>query len=208
MSRYPSCRHWATLIESLGHPPNADSIFARLIELYSEPHRAYHNLNHIVSMLDERARINDQQIDVALAIWFHDAIYDPRAKDNEERSAMLAEEAIAKMGLAPELGKQVRGLIMATKHTGPPSDEPAKLIVDLDLMILGAPEDEFDRYEMAIRKEYDGAPEEDFREARARILKSFLDRPTIFFTQRFQNAYEAAARRNLARSIERLQPVR
>lgn len=65
----------------------AERVFDGLMELYSEENRAYHNLLHIdrmLSWLDESGEASDA---VELAIWFHDAIYDPQGSQNEAKSA-------------------------------------------------------------------------------------------------------------------------
>lgn len=198
-------RHWESLMAGFQNPPNAESVYCELLARYAESHRAYHNLAHIVAMLDELERINRHAPEVALAVWFHDAIYEPIAKDNEQQSAALAVKAIESMGLAKEIGSRVSQLIEATTHTDSPLDEPARLLVDLDLMILGSPDDEFNRYEEAIRREYAWVPDSTYRAARVRILQSFLDRPSIYNTDMFVDRFDAAARRNLSRSIAVLQ---
>lgn len=156
-------------------------------------------------MLDELQQMGGIGRDLDLAIWFHDAIYDSKSKDNEEMSSQLAMESIRKIGLTDRLGHSVISLIMTTKHTAQPTSETAQLLVDLDLMVLGKSEQEFDLYEEGIRKEYDWVPEPDFCAGRASILQSFLDRPSIYSTELFRSKYESAARANLKRSLNRLQ---
>ena len=69
--------------------------FNKLIATYSEKQRAYHTLQHLYEclvLLDLiRADLKDAHA-VELAIWFHDAVYDPQAKDNELKSAELFEQ--------------------------------------------------------------------------------------------------------------------
>lgn len=203
-----NCRdHWASLMERLGNPTNAEAVYTKLIELYSEPHRAYHNLSHINMLLDEHREIECQHLELELAIWFHDAIYNPRAKDNEDRSATLAFNSIIDFGLSIGMANQVEKLIMATKHVELPKDDAARLLVDLDLMSLGGSEAEFDVNSAAIRKEYEHVPLADYCKERCRILQSFLDRPTIYSTRLFQEKYEESARANLRREIARLQEL-
>lgn len=64
--------------------------------LYEGRDRHYHNLAHIEAMLalagEYRKLLGDPEA-VEAAIWFHDAVYDSRAKDNEAQSAALAEKA-------------------------------------------------------------------------------------------------------------------
>ncbi len=80
-------RLWRQVSTATGDP---QSIYRELASLYSQPHRYYHNLHHIAECLaefDSVRHLASQPVAVELAIWFHDAIYDTRAQDNEERSA-------------------------------------------------------------------------------------------------------------------------
>jgi len=176
-----------------------------VIAAYAEPHRHYHTGEHIartLGLLDgvrERLR---RPAEAELAVWLHDVIYDPRASDNEARSADFAARLLAGSGAAPEAAGAVRALIMATRHEAPPEDADARYVVDADLSILGAPAAEFDRYEGQVRREYAFVPETNWRARRPRILRRFLDRARIYATAEFAHL-EAPARDNLARSLRR-----
>jgi predicted metal-dependent HD superfamily phosphohydrolase len=139
------------------------------------------------------------------AIWFHDVIYDPTRGDNEERSADLAVQALQKMGADEQSVAAVKGLILDTRHVAPAASADGRLLVDIDLSILGRPADEFDTYEQAIRREYAYVPDEAFASGRARILRGFLAREWIYATELFRERYEMAARENLRRSLARLE---
>jgi predicted metal-dependent HD superfamily phosphohydrolase len=171
----------------------------RLVARYAEPRRRYHTLEHIRHCLREfdpaMARDPDS---VELAIWYHDAVYDPRRSDNEERSAALL------LAEFPE-ARRAADLVLVTKHHRP-ADPDAELLVDIDLAILGQRPERFDRYERRIREEYDWVPESVFREKRAALLRAFLRRRRIYRTPSFRSRYEAAARANLARSLASLAP--
>jgi predicted metal-dependent HD superfamily phosphohydrolase len=174
---------------------------------YEEPHRAYHTLRHIAHCLDELESARGLAADplaVEMALWYHDAVYDPRAKDNEERSADLAARASAAMGLAAGFGARVAGLIFVSTHRAPAADPDPKLFADIDLSILGQAPEAFDEYERQVRVEYSWVPEPAFRAGRSAILRSFLERPSVYGTDFFRQKYEAAARQNLSRSIARL----
>jgi predicted metal-dependent HD superfamily phosphohydrolase len=178
-----------------------------LAELYEEPHRTYHKLAHIehcLSEFDDARELAEQPLEVEFAIWFHDAIYDPRANDNEERSAALAQEVARVIGLADGFGARVADLVLASKHTADPQGMDAEILVDVDLAILGASENLFDAYEAGIRKEYHFVPKMIFRVKRAQILKAFLDRKTIYSKAHFREKYEKRARENIKRSLARL----
>jgi predicted metal-dependent HD superfamily phosphohydrolase len=139
-----------------------------------------------------------------LAVWLHDVVYDPRATDNEERSADLAEGLLVAGGVAAAVAA-VRALILATRHAAPPEEHDARYVVDADLAILGADPAAFDRYEAQVRREYAHVPDAEWRERRPRVLRRFLDRERIYQTPEFARL-EAPARANLARSLLRLGP--
>lgn len=186
---------------------SAEQEFARLKTLYSEPHRFYHNLPHVNSCLTEldSARQIVQQPDlVEFAIWYHDAIYDSKAKNNEEESARLAYDVCLAAQLPKKFANGTRDLIIATKHNVVPQGIDARVLVDVDLSILGKTPEEFDEYEQNIRKEYSRVPEDQFRQGRSAILKMFLERDSIYLTDFFKGKYESQARVNLQRSIESL----
>lgn len=98
----------------------------------------------------------------------------------------------------------LEGMILVTKHSEAPQSGAEKVLVDIDLSILGQPEAVFDEYERNIRKEYEMVPDDQFRAGRAKVLESFLDRPTIYSTECFQQRYEERARANLVRSLAKL----
>ncbi|QKC97117.1 HD domain-containing protein [Mesorhizobium sp. NZP2298] len=181
--------------------------------LYRGEDRHYHNLTHIEAMLalagDYRASLQDPEA-VEAAIWFHDAIYDSKAKDNEARSAALAEKKLAGSTDAGRLNR-ISAMILATAtHQLPFFDNAAatrdaSLFLDMDLSILGSAPDAFDAYERAVRREYDWVEEPMWRAGRGAVLKDFLARPHIFHTQEFRQRFEPQAMLNMARSLETLQ---
>lgn len=179
----------------------------RVRTLYDQPPRAYHNWSHVEACLRELSAVRSLCADpdaLEVAIWLHDCIYDPQRHDNEEQSATLARKWLAELLAPSSFIDTVAQLILVTKHNAIPASPDGKLIVDIDLSILGQAPEVFDAYERAIRQEYSFVPDEAFRAGRTCILQGFLDRPKIYCTQSFQGRYERAARANLARSIEQL----
>ena len=147
-------RRWLETWAFLGRTP-PDGLLTELLHRYAEPHRAYHTIAHLLECFDrfdEASGLAERRGEVLLALWFHDAIYDPRASDNEERSARWAREVIAETGGSSEEGRRVEGLILSTKHEAlsPAGDSP--LLVDIDLAILGADAARFAEYESQIRR--------------------------------------------------------
>jgi len=181
--------------------------FERLRDLYSEPHRHYHNDQHIADCLNEfdlARKLVCEPLAVELAIWFHDAIYNPRAADNEEQSADLAVRFISETGIAKEYQSAVAQLVLATKHHDGSLHRDAGLMVDIDLSIFGQEPERFWKYEEQIRREYEWVPQDIFKAKRAEILERFLSRARIFGTEFFFAKYEKRARANLAESVQRL----
>lgn len=196
-------RAWHLL--SLG-PPGHD-VWDDLNRRYAEPHRAYHTLFHLeecFARFEEAEPLAERPGEVLVALWYHDAVYDTHAADNEARSAELAIGALGPTGADEATRHRVVDLILATRHDKAPHTGDAALIADIDLAILGASESRFEEYEAQIRREYSWVPEPLFRETRARLLSAWLDRPAIYATEQFRKRFEAPARRNLRRSVSRL----
>ena len=201
-------KKWIEFWQKLGVKNNPAPYFAELEGRYSESHRAYHNLAHVADCLEEFESAKNLVHDpaaVEMAIWYHDSVYDPRAKDNEEQSAGLAAKVGSEIGLPNPLNQQVNNLILATKKHDPSLDHDAAVMVDVDLSILGKEPRRFDEYENQIRQEYSWVSDEAFAAGRMAVLESFLTRPVIYSTESFRNKYEHQARENLKRSISKLQ---
>lgn len=196
--------HWraAWSAMGIGTPPIAlrDALLVR----YAEPHRRYHTLQHLGECLDafERERAHAQRPgEVALGLWFHDAIYDLQAHDNEGQSADWARDALRAAGIDEGAAQRVHDLIMATKHDAQPTDADARLLVDIDLAILGAPPARFAEYEQQIRAEYAQVPPDIFEPRRRLILARFLARDPLYQTPGLRARCEAQARINLRGAI-------
>jgi predicted metal-dependent HD superfamily phosphohydrolase len=185
-------------------PEAAGAAFADLARRYGEPHRHYHTLGHLAEVLRTVRELAPGDPDPALllAAWFHDVIYDPRAADNEERSAEHARTVLGSLGVPEAVRAETARLILLTRaHSAGPDDRAGQLLLDADLAILGAAEGAYDRYAAAIRREYAWVPEEDYRAGRRRVLESFMARPRLYNTEALCARAEAAARANLRREI-------
>lgn len=203
----PPFDRWARGWRQVTTTGEPQQVYDELVSRYSEPHRHYHNLRHIAECLaefDAAGQVGKDPVAVELAIWFHDAIYDTQAADNEERSAKLARERIAQAGGNAALSESVAALVLATKAHDPALHPDAPLLVDVDLSILGQPRERFQEYEAQIRREYNWVPEETFAAKRAEILVRFLARERIYATHHFFAKYEQQARTNLQNSIHKL----
>jgi predicted metal-dependent HD superfamily phosphohydrolase len=176
------------------------------LRCYRSEGRHYHTEHHIRAMLSLLAPLRHETRDaeaLEAAIWFHDAVYEPTAKDNETRSAVLAREQLTLAGWRHERIERVCGLIEYTaSHEIPPGDVDAALLMDLDLSILGAPPAAYDAYTAQIRSEYAHVPDPDFNVARLSFIRHILTRATIYQTRDFRDQWEIQARDNLAREVQ------
>lgn len=144
---------------------------------------------------------------VRLAAWFHDAVYLPDRSENEERSARLAERALAEAGVSDAKTAEVARLVRLTVTHDPADDDPdGQVLCDADLAILASPPSAYAAYTTAVREEYHFVPSDAFREGRAAILRQLLDLPRLFRTSHGTAEWEATARYNLTAELEMLSP--
>jgi predicted metal-dependent HD superfamily phosphohydrolase len=198
---------WQAGWQSLELPAPAAPRLAEVLARWDEPHRKYHTLQHLrecLALFDAHRDLAVHAGEVAIAIWFHDAVYETRRHDNEAESAAWAARVLAEAGASSEVVGRVRALIMATRHDGVVAGADARLLVDIDLAILGASPTRYAQYERQIREEYEHVPELLFREKRAEILRRFRAREPLFDTPAFVSAFESAAKANLVRAIAAL----
>ena len=180
------------------------AVFEKLCWAYEAPSRAYHNLTHIRNCLTDFDRWLgecDHPAVVELAIWFHDVVYDSRRPDNEQQSALLARDLLAEMKIAGWVSQDVQALILLTRHDSPAGSPNGRLIQDVDLAILATDPATFDRYEQAVRREYDWVEDRVFWPKRSDFLQSLLRRDQLFLTTSAFQTCEGPARHNLERSI-------
>ncbi|EKE77894.1 hypothetical protein [Gallaecimonas xiamenensis] len=186
--------------------PKGEAAFEALVAHYQEPHRHYHNLDHIQDCLALLDEVKDQLDDgdaVELALWFHDVIYDPKAKDNEAQSALWAQYWLTELGEAEDVVAKVAHLVRLTAHPAQPSSADEGYLLDLDLAILGADPQAFDRYQQQIREEYRHVPSLLYKAGRAKVLRSIARAPRLYHSNYFFERREKQARANLAAAIKR-----
>lgn len=181
--------------------------FETISAAYAEPHRHYHGTGHIAHCLQEfdvAKALFEHPREVELAIWFHDVVYDPKAADNEARSAARAVDMLTELEAPHSSIQMVEYFILSTRHLEQPPSPDARLLLDIDLSTLGQSRREYDFYESAIRSEYAWVPEGVYRNARRQILQGFIRRPRIFLSDFFFAKYESKARENIARALAAL----
>jgi predicted metal-dependent HD superfamily phosphohydrolase len=199
---------WRRLWGELGAREVNGGLFNQLVAAYSQQHRHYHTLQHLRECLahwDAAGTLARRPAEVELALWFHDAVYDARRDDNEERSADWAQRSVAAAGCDAGVGERVKALVLATKGHAPSDDPDTQLLLDIDLAILGASPERFAEFERQVRAEYEHVPADTYRAGRRRVLEGFRQRPRIYGTAAYHGALEQRARANLGQALAALQ---
>jgi predicted metal-dependent HD superfamily phosphohydrolase len=218
---------------ALGHAHGglscADDHLVRLLARYREPQRHYHTVAHLASVLGTaedlmgEVAVRDREA-VRLALFFHDAVYDPRSDTNESDSAALARAVLSELEVPTSRVDAVAGLVMATRHlargpaaeaSGPRTsgiatasvtgdrDIDTAVVLDADLAILAAEPSRYQAYAAGVRAEHAHVDEASWRTGRAALLRAFLERPAIYRTQPMLRE-EHRARANLAAELSGL----
>jgi predicted metal-dependent HD superfamily phosphohydrolase len=188
----------------------------KVLSSYDEKSRFYHSTAHLQDVLAklnwargemknntpellaipeaERAKFFDV---IELALWYHDVVYDAKAKDNEAQSRNLFLTHARQAGLDENIQKEVAHLIDITAHHKEAKTLAEKIMTDCDLAVFGADAKTFKAYDDNIRREYAHVPAAVYGPVRRSVLKGFLDQKEIFKTPAFRKAFEKQAQDNL-----------
>ncbi len=175
-----------------------------LLERWSQPHRSYHALPHLSSVLRvtsllERAGELPAALrsTVLLAGWFHDAVYNGAAGQDEEDSAQLAQRQLD--GLLPEcdVAEVARLVRLTATHLPEEGDVAGSVLTDADLEVLGRDAASYRRYVAQVRADYAWVPDEQFAAGRALVLGRLLESPRLFRTDTGHRLWESQARQNM-----------
>jgi len=186
----------------------ANMIYESIFFRHNDPQRRYHGLSHLealFALLHKHAPHIAAETPPRLAVWWHDAVYDPQARDNEENSADLARVQMAELGIVRPIIEETSRLILMTKnHWDGPSAGDGDCFLDADIAILGASPAAYDAYSKQVREEYSWAPDDRYRAGRSAFLNFVLARSRLFRTDAFETAYAAQARANMGRELSSL----
>ncbi len=200
---------WKGLMQGLPDPDaQSEAVFQRLIDAHAEPHRRYHGLDHLralFELLDMHATQAGNRSELDMAVWWHDAVYDPTASDNEDQSADMAQRDLTRLGAPTDVIDRTHALILATKsHFTAPSMADGDLFLDADIAILGAPAHVYDAYAGNVRTEYGFVPDDAFAKGRSGFLRHALSMPRLFRTDIFEGEFSKQARVNMQRELDAL----
>jgi predicted metal-dependent HD superfamily phosphohydrolase len=187
-----------------GDSPTARTEWAALVTAWSEPHRRYHDLHHLAAVLGLVGELGADAADpaaVALAAWYHDAVYDPRRGDNEQLSADRARAGLR--GLVPpgRVEEVVRLVLLTAGHDADPGDADGAVLCDADLAVLAGPPDSYAAYASAVREEYRHLSDAEFTAGRTGVLEALLALPRLYRLPAVAPAWEPRARANLTAEL-------
>jgi predicted metal-dependent HD superfamily phosphohydrolase len=185
-------------------------LFRRARQAYDSPGRHYHAWSHIEACLREFALQDfDEPRAVLLALLFHDAVYVAGRKDNESRSAALAEALIARhCDATPQERQAVTELILltASHHAHDGLSPDAARLIDIDLAVLGDAWPVYRAYADGVRREFcpSAVSPQAFVAGRSKFLRGLLGEPQLYATEWMRARREAQARSNIARELDEL----
>ncbi|WP_284983132.1 DUF4031 domain-containing protein [Arthrobacter sp. efr-133-TYG-118] len=181
--------------------PGHEELGFELLERWGEDHRKYHSRTHLLAVLEALDILTEPgppARSVTLAAWFHDAVYEGIAGQDEEQSARLAEDRLALAGLPAQVIDEVARLVRLTStHSPEPGDHTGALLCDADLSILGAEPTAYARYLTDVREDYAHVSDAGFAAGRAAVVRQLLTLDPLFHSERAKGLWLDAARRNL-----------
>lgn len=193
----------------VGRGPAAETEFEQVLGQHRQPTRRYHGVRHVtwvVRHVQDLAGFEpvDDLGSVVAAGFYHDGIYDARATDNEARSARWAERALPELGWSDDRTVRVGDLVRLTATHDPAPGSDGAVLVDADLAVLGADPAAYAAYVTGVRAEYGHVADDAWRAGRTAVLRTFLDRPSVFCTATGRDRWEARARANLTAELAAL----
>jgi predicted metal-dependent HD superfamily phosphohydrolase len=170
---------------------------------YETPGRHYHTWEHVLECFAKLRLFScASPRNVFLALLFHDAVYVPGRPDNEQESAALAAATLESYSTVPAQDvAAVRRMIMATSEHRAADwmDEDVRIVLDIDMSILGAEPARYRRYVQDVRLEFASRLPDlrRYRMGRLRFLQGLGLRARLFATPLGIERWEARARENI-----------
>jgi len=209
---------FAGLLNRLWVKEDSKKLFIQLRDMYDRPISAdakwdeisqkmkwsYHKRLHAIDCSNELYQIKhllNNPDAVECALLFHDAIYDPTSKTNEEDSATLAEKMLTQRWIQKDFIERVKQLILVTKHIKDSENNDEKYIMDIDKAILGKSPRIYNQYAKDVRREYYMYSDEQFKKWRGEFLTNEMHKDTVYHTEYFHQKYNAQAKENMTNEL-------
>ena len=172
-----------------------DAWLEKIFRAYQQPHRFFHTLEHLHAICDSvNVTVADDCLAARLLLTglFHDLVWFPQKRDNEERSSEAFDFLAPGLGhnLTPELAAEIRNAILATKDQRQDSELATRFHeFDCQVIINGDPVDLLG-YEFQIFREYQGLNMTEYRRGRSAFFRRFARHyPQCRQTMRFLIEY-------------------
>jgi predicted metal-dependent HD superfamily phosphohydrolase len=191
----------------------------KVIDMMTEKVRIYHNLSHAMDLArlafcdykDNLSTEDDLRFHY-YAAFYHDIIYVPGAKDNEEKSISEFIKDLDVIfqshyhGDASIIDDVLQAIRLSANHFQEKAysetvSKRVRQFLDYDLYGLAAPKAEYQINTQKIRLEFNEVSPKDWTAGRKAWIKSSFAAPRIF---RFNSHKEDAAQRNLALELASL----
>ena len=151
-----------------------DITYDEVIKRYSESHRHFHTVEHLNDVLKQILKQRNQfqtsdLVSLIIAAVFHDIVYDPQRRDNEEKSVEVL-KSYERFPISDFRLENAKKIILATKT----HDKIHELIYNfnkIDCSILDRSYDDLLVWEEQISKEYEFAGWKEYKERRIKFLE-------------------------------------
>ena len=191
---------WQEIWPESESPAAALKGFIRVIERYEEPHRGYHNTEHLEEFLTHlrtyRHKFRSTWPAVLLAMFYHDAVYNAKPGDDEKASVKVMYKDLLEAGLSigSDTLRAEEFILYTINHKVPKRDKAALIFIDADMAIVGSPTNRYARYVEGFYKEYGvHYTPKDLAAGRAGFLQGKLESgEPIFKTPEFSYLEEQA----------------
>jgi len=209
-------QHLLSVTNSDIKPAQVNGLWQDIAIRYNELRRAYHTLEHLQQLFSQFEQIKhklQQPSIIALALFYHDVIYEPTRADNELKSADYAQKVLSQYLTDAQVEGIYKLIIMTADHqlndadiSDPSSsnNSDAAYLLDMDLSVLGAAWSEYEQYAKAVRQEYSHVAEAKYRMGRTEVLAGLLAHPRLYFSDYYYQRLEVQARENIGREITSL----
>jgi predicted metal-dependent HD superfamily phosphohydrolase len=161
----------------------------------------------MISLSVDWSLLIDDLVSFRFATFYHDIIYDPQRQDNEIQSAIFAETALTRLRVPSSMINKIRDFIISTEHHELPTDcvhNGLPYFLDADLAVLGCPLPNYFVYAKQIRQEYSVWSDAEYASGRMKVLRAFLERPNLYYTDAGLSRFNSQAKLNIARELELL----
>lgn len=196
---------WYRSWRALGGRDDGQGALEQLLAAYHDPSRHAHGINHVLDCFASLKRWQSHARhfhELAIAIWYHDVLHDPQRHDNEARSARLAAEHLSAAGIHPDTVRRIRELVVSTRPGESLPNDDARLLHDIDRVVLASSSETFDRYERNVRYENSHIGDFIYRRKRIETLQTLLSKAQIYVTDYAHEELDAPARANLRRWLQ------